>query len=92
MRGLGEEGMHGAINSIATRLANPCGWGIGWRGVYLAKNVIRVVPPVGTIHSVAGNGFAGFGGDLGPATNAELNFPGSRAYSVRRDIYRRQRQ
>jgi sugar lactone lactonase YvrE len=36
---------------------------------------IRVVDTAGTITSVAGNGTAGFGGDGGPATSAQLNRP-----------------
>ena len=36
---------------------------------------VRLVAPDGTITTVAGNGVAGFGGDNGPATSAQLNFP-----------------
>jgi sugar lactone lactonase YvrE len=36
---------------------------------------IRKVTPNGIINTVAGNGIAGFGGDGGPATSAQLNQP-----------------
>lgn len=38
-------------------------------------NRIRIVDPVGTIHTIAGNGEAGFAGDNGPATDALLLQP-----------------
>jgi uncharacterized protein (TIGR03437 family) len=51
------------------------------------NNVIRVVLPDGTIHTVAGNGIAGFGGDLGPATQAELNSPRAVAVTPSGGVY-----
>ena len=41
----------------------------------LAGNTVRKILPSGTIITIAGNGTAGFGGDGGPATNAELSQP-----------------
>jgi uncharacterized protein (TIGR03437 family) len=49
--------------------------------------VIRVVLPDGTIHTVAGNGDAGFGGDSGPATSAELNSPRAVAITPSGGVY-----
>lgn len=39
------------------------------------NRVREVLASTGNIQTVAGNGTAGFSGDGGPATNAELNFP-----------------
>ncbi|HWY98094.1 MAG TPA: T9SS type A sorting domain-containing protein [Bacteroidia bacterium] len=46
-----------------------------------ANSRVRVVSPTGTISTIAGNGTAGFSGDWGPPTLAELNY----AFSVVRD-------
>ena len=45
---------------------------------YIADNQnhrVRKVDPTGTITTLAGNGIAGYGGDGGPATQANLNYP-----------------
>ena len=46
--------------------------------IYVADHInsrIRLITPSGVIRTVAGNGTAGFGGDGGNATDAQLNFP-----------------
>jgi uncharacterized protein (TIGR03437 family) len=48
---------------------------------------LRVMLTNGNIATVAGNGNAGFGGDGGPATSAELNAPRSVAVGTFGDVY-----
>lgn len=51
------------------------------------NNVIRAVLPDGTIHTIAGNGVAGFSGDTGPATSARLNSPRAVAITPSGGVY-----
>ena len=58
--------------------------------VYIADRLsqrIRRVTPDGLIDTVAGKGLAGFSGDGGPATEAELNYPGNVAIAPDGTIY-----
>jgi trimeric autotransporter adhesin len=58
--------------------------------LYIAEyegNRIRRVAPNGTISTVAGTGVAGFSGDDGPATRAELNYPIGVAVDASGDLY-----
>jgi len=61
------------------KLANPKGVAVDtWGNLYIAdtkNNCIRRVDPNGIISTVAGNGNAGYFGDNGLATDAELNSP-----------------
>jgi sugar lactone lactonase YvrE len=65
--------------STAAEVSFPNGLDVGPDGsVYLAdlaNNRIRRIAPNGIITTVAGNGTAGFSGDGGPATQAQLQFP-----------------
>src|SRR3954449_4485098 len=45
----------------------------GYLIAHQAAPAVRRVMPDGTITTIAGNGTAGFSGDRGPATSAELN-------------------
>jgi len=60
-------------------LRNPAGVAVDGAGnLFIADTQnerIRRVAPDGTIDTIAGNGTAGFGGDGGPGTAAELSFP-----------------
>jgi sugar lactone lactonase YvrE len=51
------------------------------------NNRIRKVTPGGTITTIAGNGIAGYTGDGGPATSAELKTPWSIALDASGDLY-----
>ncbi len=51
------------------------------------NQVIREVTPNGIISTVAGNGRAGYSGDGGPATDAELDFPVGVAVDVQGDLF-----
>ena len=65
--------------AVQAELNNPYGVAVGHDGsIYIAdssNNRIRKVDPGGTITTVAGNGAASFGGDEGPAAQAQLWFP-----------------
>jgi serine/threonine protein kinase/sugar lactone lactonase YvrE len=51
------------------------------------NNVVRKISPNNTITTVAGNGIAGFSGDGGPATAAELNGPVGLAVDAAGNVY-----
>jgi trimeric autotransporter adhesin len=48
---------------------------------------VRKMTPDGRIATVAGNGIAGYGGDTGPATAAQLNFPAGLAFDRAGALY-----
>jgi sugar lactone lactonase YvrE len=51
------------------------------------REVAAPVTPSSTITTVAGNGTAGFSGDTGPATSAELNIPRAVAFDSTGNMY-----
>ncbi len=58
--------------------------------VYLgdpANHRIRKVDPSGTITTVVGTGVAGYSGDTGPATNAEISAPGPMAVDPEGNVF-----
>ena len=65
--------------AIAAKLDRPLAVAVDARGnVFIPdynNHRIRMVNPQGTITTIAGNGTAGFSGDGGPATSAQLNYP-----------------
>jgi sugar lactone lactonase YvrE len=77
--------------ATSAQLNGPFGVAVSTTGeVYIAdtgNNVIRVVYTNGTIDTIAGNGIAGYSGNGGPATNAELNYPTGVAISPTGTIY-----
>ena len=58
--------------------------------IYISENFghrIRRIDPSGTVTTIAGTGIAGFSGDLGPATAAQLKSPYGLALSSTGDLY-----
>ncbi|MHB1721058.1 MAG: NHL repeat-containing protein, partial [Acidimicrobiales bacterium] len=72
--------------ATAAELDDPTGLAVASNGdVYIAdagSNRVRMVTPSGIITTVAGTGVAGFSGDGGPATAAELDYPNALAISA----------
>jgi hypothetical protein len=61
-----------------------------WGNIYstnLMGNTVVKIDTNGLTSTIAGNGSAGFSGDGGPATNAELHEPGGVAIAPNGDIY-----
>jgi DNA-binding beta-propeller fold protein YncE len=61
-----------------------------WGNLYLSDtdhNRIRKIDTTGTITTVAGTGVAGFSGDGGPATSAQLNLPYGIAVDLAGNLY-----
>ena len=84
----GFSGDNGA--ATAAQLSNPVGVAVDSAGnLYIAdtaNNRIRKVSN-GVITTVAGNGFAGFSGDNGNATTAQLNLPSGLAVDAAGNLY-----
>ncbi|GIW41612.1 MAG: hypothetical protein KatS3mg076_2189 [Candidatus Binatia bacterium] len=84
--GTGEFGYSGDGGpAIEAKLAFPVGIAVDEEGsVYFSDQFnhrVRKVDPNGTIHTVAGTGGSGYGGDGGPATAAKLSWPGGLHWS-----------
>ena len=77
--------------ATAAALSEPEGIAVDAAGdLFIADtsaNVIREVSPSGIITTVAGDGVAGFSGDGGPATRAELSDPTAVAVDSAGDLY-----
>jgi uncharacterized protein (TIGR03437 family) len=90
--GIGVSGYAGDGSQASNaQLANPFGIAVDSAGnIYIAdqaNNRIRKITPDGTINTVAGNGTAGYTGDKGSATNAELASPQGVAVDASGNIY-----
>ncbi|MGW1997581.1 hypothetical protein [Embleya sp. NPDC001921] len=72
-------GGHTDDGKPATAIASPfCIAVDGGKNLYIVEygsHRVRRIDPDGVITTVAGNGTAGYAGDGGPATSAQLNFP-----------------
>jgi sugar lactone lactonase YvrE len=82
----------GDISAASVPLASPCGIAVDAGGNLFiadaARNIIRRVDAKsGIISAIAGTGHAGYAGDGGPATEAELNAPGSLALDREGNLY-----
>jgi sugar lactone lactonase YvrE len=77
--GSGATGYNGDVPALETTLWSPSGVSVGYNGsVYIAdrrNNRVRKINPQGTVVTIAGIDESGFGGDNGPATDAQLNNP-----------------
>jgi sugar lactone lactonase YvrE len=90
--GTGAPGFSGdAGPAAAAQLKDPIGIAIDSAGnIYVAdagNHRIRKIDTNGMIHTVAGNGTAGFGGDGGPATSALLKNPAGVAVDSADNLY-----
>jgi sugar lactone lactonase YvrE/Tol biopolymer transport system component len=79
------------VPATATALDVPRGLAVDSAGdLFIAdreNNRVREVSPDGTITTVAGNGGYGYGGDGGPATDAELARPNGMALDAGGDLF-----
>src|SRR5207247_6691097 len=78
-------------NATSAQLSNPTGVALDGNGnLYIAdtgNNRIRKVTPNGIIVTIAGTGAAGYGGDGGAATDAQLSSPSSVTVDAPGNLY-----
>ena len=90
--GTGNNGFTGDDGpAIDAQLRNPCHLVVGPRGtLFIAdtgNNRVRSVTPDGIIRTIAGTGEAGYSGDGGPATEAQLSGPAAVAIDSTGTLY-----
>ena len=90
--GTGERGFGGDGGpAVQAQLNYPGGVAVDGAGnVYIAdaeNHRIRVVDSTGVIRTIAGTGEDGFGGDGGPAVQAQLNYPSGMALDDAGNVY-----
>jgi uncharacterized protein (TIGR03437 family) len=77
--------------ATAAQMNQPAGMAAdGFGNIYVADTqnaVVRVVSPSGVIYTFAGTGVAGFSGDSGQASGAQLNSPSGVAVDTAGNVY-----
>ena len=77
--------------ATAAQMNQPAGMAVDGSGnIYIADSLnscVRMVSPAGVISTLAGTGVAGFSGDNGPASLAQLNNPASVAVDSAGNVY-----
>src|SRR5271163_1704640 len=82
--GDGGPALQARLNSIYGLVVDSAG------DIFIADSInnrIREITPDGIIHTIAGTGMAGFGGDGGAAVSAQLNGPGRLALDSAGNLY-----
>ncbi len=90
--GTGTAGFNGdGQAAVKAQLSSPWSVALGAGGeLYVAdqnNHRVRMVSQAGVISTVAGNGVAGFSGEKGPATQAQLNEPAAVVMDVAGNLY-----
>ena len=90
--GVGQYGYNGEnIKATTTAMGFPRGLVVNAAGEFWysdpGNNRVRMVNSSGNVNTVAGNGFAGYSGDGGPATSAQVNQPNGLALDASGNLY-----
>src|SRR5271155_3284472 len=90
--GVGQYGYNGEnIKATTTAMGFPRGLVVNAAGEFWysdpGNNRVRMVNSSGLVNTVAGNGFAGYSGDGGPATSAQVNQPNGLALDASGNLY-----
>jgi sugar lactone lactonase YvrE len=90
--GVGQYGYNGEnIKATTTAMGFPRGLVVNAAGEFWysdpGNNRVRMVNSSGNVNTVAGNGFAGYSGDGGPATSAQVNQPNGLALDGSGNLY-----
>ena len=89
--GTGTAGFSNGGDGALPQVYNPSGLALdGSANLYIAdtqNQCVRMLTPEGVMSTVAGTGVSGFGGDGGPAANAELSVPSAVAVDSAGNVY-----
>jgi sugar lactone lactonase YvrE len=88
---MGGMGWAQSVPALSVPLQRPAGVAFDQKGnLYIAEtnnHAIRRVTPAGAMTTVAGDGVQGFGGDGGPAVEAQLDSPSGVAIDAAQNLY-----